>query len=134
MLDGSKVPTPDDVPASVVGMLRRISQRVDLYRRLLGRGGSSPFVARFQDYNERLFLQAWRHQGIETSTGEAPPELRARFAAAAATGAIAWWLEHDQPKSAEAMATWLWRLARSAWFEPTRPPQERSGPSHPSRE
>lgn len=127
VLDGSELLTPDTVPPSVVSMLQRIAGRADLYRRLLGRGGSAAFAARFQDYNERLFLQAWGHLHLEVAAGEAPPELRARFAAAATTGAIGWWLEHDQAESPEELAAWLWRLARSAWFEsarlPERPPQ-----------
>ena len=132
VLAGTAALTPDEVPPSVVSMLREIGRRADLYRRLLGRGGSSPFVARFQEHNERLFLQAWSHLKLGAGDGEAPPELRARFAAAAATGAIAWWLERDQAESAEAMATWLWRLTRPAWFESTRLAERAEVPASPA--
>ena len=128
VLAGNEPLTPDAVPPSVVSLLQEIGRRAALYRRLLGRGGSSPFVARFQEHNERLFLQAWRHLRVGDGAGEAPPELRARFAAAAATGAIAWWLERDRPESAEAMAAWLWRLTRPAWFESTRLPERSDAP------
>ena len=118
VLEGTELLSPDVVPPSLVSMMREISRRADLYRRLLDPAGTSPFLAHFQHYNERLFLQAWAHLHLSDEAG-APPEARARFAAASAAGLISWWLENNQPATPEAVATWLWRLSRSAWFEPT---------------
>lgn len=116
MLDGIARLTPEEVPPSAVAMLREVRRRGGLYRRLLDPGGTSPFLARFQDYNERLFLQVWRHQRTSDDNGEAPPNVRARFAAAATASVIFWWLEHDQAESPEMIAAWLWRLSQSVWF------------------
>ena len=49
--------------------------------------------------------------------------MRVRYASWAAIGAILWWLEHDQPYSAEQLAAWLVQLTRvSVGFNVPLPP------------
>jgi hypothetical protein len=84
---------------------------------LLGGGGSSAVAARLRAFHQRQFLRVWHDMRLAAVDRSPPPELRARFAAAAVPGVIEWWLECGQAETAEAMAAWLWRLVGPLWFD-----------------
>ena len=118
-LDAHDRLSPDVVPAPMVDLFRHVGERPELYRRLLGETGSRVFAVRLRAFHERVFLQVWQNLGIATGPGSPPPELRARFAAAAVQSVIGWWIDCGRKESSEAMAAWLWQLIRPVWFEAT---------------
>jgi AcrR family transcriptional regulator len=107
--------THDVVHPSVIHMFEEIERRADLYRRLIGHGGSAYFIRRFLARNQELFLQAWGKtpQGIE----HIPAEARARFGASATLGIFSYWLEEGTSEPPETIAAWFWRLVRPVWFD-----------------
>ncbi|MGC4193187.1 MAG: TetR/AcrR family transcriptional regulator [Thermomicrobiales bacterium] len=108
---------PDDVHPSVAMMFSQVEKRAELYRRLIGHGGSAYFIRRFQARNEELSIRAFRFlEDSPTSHDHIPMQVRIRFAASAMLGLINYWLEHGLEESAEMMATWYWRLVRPVWF------------------
>jgi AcrR family transcriptional regulator len=116
--------TPDTVPPPLVDLFRHVAERPELYRRLLGESGSTAFAARLRAFHELQFLSVWHDMGLAPASDSAPPELRARFAAAAAQGVIRWWLDCGHGEGAETMAAWVWKLSRPLWFEETRPARD----------
>lgn len=109
--------TPDEVHPSVVAMFEQVGRRAELYRRLIGHGGSAYFIRRFQTRNEELSLHAFGFLDEPPSLHDQIPEpVRARFGALAALGLFSYWLEHGQEESPQVMAAWFWRLVRPAWF------------------
>ncbi len=119
--------TPETAHPSVAFMFRQVGRRAELYRRLLGNGGSAYFVTRFLARNEELFLQVWRLLDQPQDGRQPPAEMRARFAASACLGLFSIWLERGRLESADVMAAWFWRLARPAWFETAFPDGDRDG-------
>jgi AcrR family transcriptional regulator len=109
--------TPDAVPPPLVELFHHAAERSELYRRLLSETGSNAFAARLRAFHEQEFLAVWHDMGLAPLPGSAPPELRARIAAAAAQSAIRWWLACGRADDPETMAGWLWRIVRPLWFE-----------------
>lgn len=108
---------PDEVHPSVVAMFRQIGRRAELYRRLIGFGGSAHFMGRFQARAEELSLQALSFVRPPRGNDRIPAAARARFGAAATLGLIGYWLEHGQQESPATIAAWCWRLVRPVWFD-----------------
>lgn len=91
-------------------MFERCAQHADLLRRLLGRQGDPRFRAQLEDKLEQAIREArLKFEPVPGAT---------HILAAALLGLITWWLEHNQPHSARAMAAWccsrLWTPAMTA--------------------
>lgn len=108
---------PDVVHPSAIVMFEQIANRANLYRRLIGHGGSAYFIRRFQARNAELSLTALRHIHGANLDVRIPAAARAHFAASATTGMLSYWLDGGCAESAETIAAWHWRLMRSVWFD-----------------
>lgn len=112
---------PATVPPPLIDLFRHIEERPQLYRRLLSGEGSSAFAARLRAFHEGQFLRLWHEMARPAAPGSPPPELQARYAAAAVQGVIGWWLDAGDHETAETMAGWLWQLLSPLWFPPAAP-------------
>jgi AcrR family transcriptional regulator len=117
--------TPDVVPPPMVDLFRHAADRSELYRRLLGESGPGAFASRLRAFHEQAFLVVWHDMGLAPLAGSAPPDLRARVAAAAAEGAIRWWLDCGKGDGAETTAAWMWKVVRPLLFEDRSPRPKR---------
>ena len=104
-------------------MFDHFAQYEQLYRALLGKKGSSWFVTRMRTFiadMSRARLQelvgALNHQQIVEKSvfanGFLPNLISAQF-----IEAIVWWLEQERPYSSRQIATYSYRLMRSALRE-----------------
>ena len=97
-------------PPGPLTMIQHIQEYSDFYRHMLGEKGDPHFVQRFRENSERRYRELLATYPAPEDPYAPPPEMRVRYASWAAVGAILWWLEHDQPYSAEQLAAWLVEL------------------------
>ena len=106
-------PLPDALavpPPALVQVLQRISMHPQFYRGVIGEGGSIQMRADVRLYLEGIVSQWLRAVAGEDQRASVPPEFVVGYAAAAALGAISWWLENGVPHPAEKMAIWFVEL------------------------
>lgn len=108
---------PDVVHPSAVILFEQIAKRADLYRRLIGHGGSAYFIRRLQERNVELTLVAMRHLERAGAGTPIPAVMRAHLASSAMTGMVSYWLESGGEESPFTIASWHWQLMRSVWFD-----------------
>jgi AcrR family transcriptional regulator len=108
---------PDVVHPSAIILFEQIAKRADLYRRLIGHGGSAYFIRRLQERNAELTLVAMHHLERPGVNVEIPAAVRAHLASSATTGMLSYWLEGGCVESPLTIAAWHWRLTRSVWFD-----------------
>ncbi|HEU0165580.1 MAG TPA: TetR/AcrR family transcriptional regulator, partial [Thermomicrobiales bacterium] len=100
----------DVTPPPLIALFHHLSGRQELYRRLLGNGGSTAFARRHQAFWEEQFLLTRGVLHPEPGSDGPPLELRARAAAAQGHAIIAWWLETGGDESIETVASWTWQF------------------------
>ncbi len=108
--------SPDAPPEVLVDLYRTMAERPALYRRLLSNTSPGSFAARLLAFLESEFLRHWPDLHVTVKTGEAPPDLRARYTASASLGVMDWWLDHCDTERPETVARWQWQLMRPVWF------------------
>lgn len=108
----------DRAPELLVRMFERYSQNADLLRRLLGRHGDARFAAQLLEMLERTVCEAREKLEPAPGPGEPPMVITSHYLAAALLGLITWWLDHNQPYSAAAMAAWYWSLLWTPVMKP----------------
>ncbi len=100
----------EGAPAGLVKLLKHVQMAGEFYRVMLGQMGDPEFTERFrQDIVRRL--QAW-YSDIKTEPNTPPFDLKLTYVSSAGIGAILWWLENDEPCTAEELARWLSQLSR----------------------
>ena len=110
-------------PPGPLMMIQHIQEYSAFYRHMLGAKGDPHFVQRFRENTERRYRELLANHPSSDDPDAPPAEMRARYGSWAAIGAILWWLENDQPYSAEQLAAWLMRLASmTVGFIPHGPP------------
>ncbi len=78
---------------------------------MLGQNGDQEFTHRFRQMSEKRYRYLFSRLG-ETTDPKAPPiEMKLSYISSATVGAILWWLENDQPATAEQLAIWLGQLS-----------------------
>ncbi|MFC4565287.1 TetR/AcrR family transcriptional regulator [Nocardiopsis mangrovi] len=122
---------PVRVPEWLVGFLEAIAAQPRFYRGILGDGGSARVRADLRTYFEGLLLARIRAAGVTPESARMPPEVVAGFAASAALGSLAWWLERDAPYPAGQAADWYLELISSGVFHPLGLAPPRSGATTP---
>lgn len=104
-------------------MIQHVQEYSAFYRHMLGAKGDPLFVQRFRENSERRYRELLELHPAPEDPDAPPAEMRVRYASWAAIGAILWWLENDQPYSAEQLAAWLVQLTRvSVGFNVPLPP------------
>ncbi|MBP7693648.1 MAG: TetR/AcrR family transcriptional regulator [Anaerolineales bacterium] len=108
--ESGEVTTPDRTPELFVRMFERYGQHADLLRRLLGRHGDARFAAQLHDMIEKSIREARVKFAPAPGPDQPPVTITTQYLAGALLGLLIWWLEHNQPYSAAAMAAWYWSL------------------------
>ncbi len=113
--DVRPVQSPDTPPAGLVKLLRHMQANADFYRVMLGKQGDPAFCAQsFRTYIEQGFRRMLSSQVRQVNPSRPPIDLTVSYILQAGVGAIAWWLESDQPSSPEQMAVWLYQLSMAS--------------------
>src|SRR5262245_59113679 len=83
-----------------VSLLKHVQKFGDFYRIMLGDKGDPLVCKRFRQNTEQAFRTMLEQQG-EDDRKLPPIEMRLNYISYAGIGAILWWLENDQPCTAE---------------------------------
>ncbi len=106
------VQSSDAPPAGLIKLLRHMQANADFYRVMLGKQGDPAFCAQsFRNYIEQGFRRMLSSQAPQVDPDRPPVDLTVSYVLSAGVGAIAWWLEDDQPCSPEQMAVWIYQLS-----------------------
>jgi AcrR family transcriptional regulator len=105
----------EPVPEGLLNLLKHVQVFADFYRVMLGPKGDPLFTQLFRRNSERRYryLIAFYDSATAADPNAPPLDLRLSYASYASVGSIAWWLENDQPCTAEQLAIWLGRFSRS---------------------
>jgi AcrR family transcriptional regulator len=99
---------PDHPSAGLVRILQHVQANADFYRVLLGKKGEPAFCAQcFRQFIEQQFRHMLPDEVTRADPRRPPMDLSVNYILHAGIGAILWWLENDQPCSAEQVAVWL---------------------------
>jgi AcrR family transcriptional regulator len=103
-------------PEIWVQLFEHFAEHARLYRAMLGKNGSSWFVARMREYTMKIMLEQerrWKQQAEPTRPvdGSMPIELPAMQVSHVLIGTIVWWLESEKGYTPRQMATWFHRFA-----------------------
>jgi len=93
-------------------LLTQIQQFPDFYRVVLGTQADTFLSPRFRQQTQQRLL-AYVHRAFpEAQSDPAAPPFDLTFTAAgsAVCGALAWWLEQEQPSTPQQFASWLQQL------------------------
>lgn len=112
---------PTDTPPGPVVLLRHIQKFADFYRVMLGPDGHPAFCDKLRQNTERRFRHLLSLAFREPDPNTPPNDLRIRYISHAGIGAILWWLENDQPCTAEQLASWLGQLSTAVTGLPLKP-------------
>jgi AcrR family transcriptional regulator len=112
---GSGESASEPVPEGLLNLLKHVQVFADFYRVMLGPKGDPLFTQLFRRNSERRYryLIAFYDNATAADPNAPPLDLRLSYASYASVGSIAWWLENDQPCTAEQLAIWLGRFSRS---------------------
>jgi len=99
---------PDHPSAGLVRILQHVQANADFYRVLLGKKGDPAFCAQcFRQFIEQQFRHMLPDEVTRADPSRPPMDLSVNYILHAGIGAILWWLENEQPCSAEQVAVWL---------------------------
>jgi AcrR family transcriptional regulator len=101
-------------PSGLVKLLLHIQQFADFYRVMLGPQGDSGFQERMRENTKSRFRYFIAKAGIKQEPDASPIELRLTYISHAGIGAIKWWLEDNQPCTAEQLAVWVSKLGSAS--------------------
>ncbi len=105
--------TAESSPSGLVNLLRHVQTFAEFYRVMLGQKGCAQFTERFRQSSINRFRQLLAYTQVDTDPHAPPLEMRLNYISSAGVGAILWWLENDQPCSAEQLAGWIGQLSSS---------------------
>jgi AcrR family transcriptional regulator len=100
-------------PAGIVRMLDHVWQHADFYRVMLGAQGDPAFVARIRGFSEQRLRSLLPGNAAPLPPGSPPRELCLSYLTHAGIGALAWWLQAEQPHPPEQIAAWLNQLNKA---------------------
>ncbi len=102
-------------PPGLVKLLKHMQANADFYRVMLGKQGDPTFCTQtFRSYIEHGYRRMFPNQAMQPDASRPPVDLTVNYLMQAGIGAIVWWLENDQPASAEQMATWLYEFSMAS--------------------
>jgi AcrR family transcriptional regulator len=101
--------TSPGVPPGLLVLVKQVEANAAFYRIMLGTKGDPAFVERFRRFSENRYRYLFARQ--KAADPKSPPvEMKLEYISYAGIGAFLWWLENDQPCSAEQLAIWLGQL------------------------
>jgi AcrR family transcriptional regulator len=103
-----------EVPNALHQFLLHVQEFAGFYRVMLGAKGDTVFIQRFRQEVEKRFRSLLNQYETEPDPNAPPIELRLSYISCADIGAILWWLENDQPCSAQDLAMWIGKLASAS--------------------
>ena len=109
----------ENPPEIWIQVFEHVANHAPLYRAMLGKNGSSWFVARMREHIMNIMLEQekrWKHQVEFMEFSQQidpamPHELPAMQLSHVLIGTIIWWLESDKSYTPRQMATWFHRFA-----------------------
>jgi AcrR family transcriptional regulator len=111
------LPVTQDVHQPSDGLIRilvHVKANADFYRVLLGKKGDPAFCAQsFRRFIEQQFRDMLPNDNIQADPSRPPIDLSVNYILHAGIGAILWWLENEQPCSAEQVAVWINQFSRA---------------------
>ena len=102
------------VPAGLLVLVKHVQEYADFYRVMLGQNGDPVFTHHFRQMSEKRYRYLFSRAREVTEPTAPPIEMKLNYISSATVGAILWWLENDQPASAEQLAIWLGQLSMTA--------------------
>lgn len=102
--------SPEKLPAGLLILTRHVQQYAKFYRVMLGRNGDPLMTQRFRQMVENRFRYLFSRHNVKIDPKAPPLEMKLSYISSAAVGAILWWLENNQPCTAEQLAIWLSQL------------------------
>ena len=113
---------PEKVPTGLLVLVKHVQHYADFYRMMLGQNGDPVFTEGFRQMSEHRYRYLFSHLGAPADPNAPPVEMKLNYISCAGIGAFQWWLENDQPCSAEQLAIWLGDLSMvSAGLKPLPP-------------
>ena len=106
--------TPERVPAGLLVLVKHVQEYADFYRVMLGQNGDQVFTYRFRQMSENRYRFLFSQFGVVTDPKSPPTDMKLSYISCAAVGALLWWLENDQPSTAEQLAVWLGQLSMTS--------------------
>jgi AcrR family transcriptional regulator len=101
-------------PSGLVKLLKHIQQYADFYRVMLGSQGDPGFIQDFRRNSEKRFRFLLANYGAKQEPNMPPTDMRLSYISYAGVGAIVWWLENEQPCTAEQLAKWIGDLSMTS--------------------
>ena len=92
--------------------LRHVEGHAELYRSLLGEGGSATIQVRMSRRLQEIIVQAFETGGPHGPTG-IPTEVTAAAIAGSALAAVRAWLDFSPLPTAEVASGWIWTVIQS---------------------
>ena len=105
---------PKNVPPGLLVLVKQAQANAAFYRVMLGRNGDPAFVEGVRQTSEKRYRYLFSQHPSKPDANEPPTDMKLAYISHASVGALLWWLENDQPCSAEQMAIWLGQLSMTS--------------------
>ncbi|MBA3867631.1 MAG: TetR/AcrR family transcriptional regulator C-terminal domain-containing protein, partial [Anaerolineae bacterium] len=105
---------PEKVPPGLLVLVKQVQANAAFYRVMLGRNGDPAFVDGLRQMSENRYRYLFSQYTTDPNTTVPPTDMKLAYISHASVGALLWWLENDQPCSAEQMAIWLGQLSMTS--------------------
>lgn len=105
---------PEKVPPGLLVLVKQVQANAAFYRVMLGRNGDPTFIESLRQMSENRYRYLFSQYPSNTDVNQPPTEMKLAYISHASIGALSWWLENDQPCSAEQMAIWLGQLSMTS--------------------
>lgn len=102
---------PERVPAGLLLLVKHVAANAEFYRVMLSPRGDQAFTHRFRQLSEQRYRSLFARFNQAANPQDPPVEMQLQYISHAFVGAIFWWLENDQPVTAERFALWLSQLS-----------------------
>ncbi len=109
-----KLGQKEETPSGLLRLLYHVEEYADFYRVMLGPDGDPGFIEDLRKNAEDRFRYLLTHPAIKSDPNAPPLDLRLNYISSAGIGGITWWVQNQQPCSAEQLAKWIGKLASSA--------------------
>lgn len=98
------------VPVGLLLLVKHVQEHARFYRIMLGKQGDQGFTYRFRQLSEQRYRYLFARFHDMSNPQDPPIEMQLRYISSAFVGAMLWWLENNQPSTAEQFAMWLSQL------------------------
>ena len=105
---------PEKVPPGLLVLVKQVQANAAFYRVMLGRNGDPAFVESVRQMSENRYRYLFLQYRADSNPTAPPTDMKLAYISHASVGALLWWLENDQPCSAEQMAIWLGQLSMTS--------------------